>query len=124
MLIEKAFDMSDSSYGHGRIRAQPHRWGVAAGVELVRRLVRELGLVPCLPRPKRFNLTQAAAGQVPDLVGRDFTADAPGEKLVGDITCIATGEGWLYLATAIDCGLPPSARTPRRVREVANRRVK
>jgi transposase InsO family protein len=40
---------------------------------------------------------------VPDLVGRNFTADAPGEKLVGDITYIATGEGWLYLATVIDC---------------------
>ena len=95
--------MSDSTYGHRRIQAQLHRWGVGAGVELVRRLMRELGLVPCQPRPKRFNLTQAAAGQVPDLVGRDFTADAPGEKLVGDITYIATGEGWLYLATVIDC---------------------
>jgi transposase InsO family protein len=121
LLIEKAFDMSDSAYGHRRIQAQLHRWGVAAGVELVRRLMRELGLVPCLPRPKRFNLTQAAAGQVPDLVGRDFTADAPGEKLVGDITYIATGEGWLYLATVIDCGLPPSARSPRRVRATACR---
>ncbi|MEU1459059.1 IS3 family transposase [Streptomyces avermitilis] len=103
LLIEKAFDVSDSTYGHRRIQAQLHRWGVAAGEELVRRLMRELGLVPCLPRPKRFNLTQAAAGQVPDLVNRDFTADAPGEKLVGDITYIATGEGWLYLATVIDC---------------------
>ncbi|WP_086019270.1 IS3 family transposase [Streptomyces ipomoeae] len=103
LLIEKAFDMSDSTYGHRRIQAQLHRWDVAAGVELVRRLMRELGLMPCLPRPKRFNLTQAAAGQVLDLVGRDFTADAPGEKLVGDITYIATGEGWLYLATVIDC---------------------
>ncbi|MEU0120068.1 IS3 family transposase, partial [Streptomyces bobili] len=72
-----------STYGHRRIQAQLHRWGAAAGVELVRRLMRELGLVPCQTRPKRFNLTQAAAGQVPDLVGRDFTADAPGEKLVG-----------------------------------------
>ncbi|MFD7409711.1 DDE-type integrase/transposase/recombinase [Streptomyces sp. NPDC059866] len=44
-----------------------------------------------------------AAGQVPNLVGRDFTADAPGEKLVGAITYITTGEGWLYLATVIDC---------------------
>ncbi|WP_405729040.1 IS3 family transposase [Streptomyces sp. NBC_00028] len=103
LLIEKAFDMSDSTYGHRRIQAQLHRWGVAAGVQLVRRLMRELGLVPCLPRPKRLNLTQAAAGQVPDLVGRDFTAEAPGKKLVGDITYIATGEGWLYLATVIDC---------------------
>ncbi|MFI6700035.1 IS3 family transposase [Streptomyces sp. NPDC050509] len=60
-------------------------------------------LAPCQPRPKRFGLTQAAAGQVPDLVERDFTAAAPGEKPVGDITYIATGEGWLYLATVIDC---------------------
>ncbi|MFF1792566.1 IS3 family transposase, partial [Kitasatospora sp. NPDC058243] len=48
-------------------------------------------------------LTQAAACVVPDLVDRNFTADAPGEKLVGDITYIKTGEGWLYLATVIDC---------------------
>ncbi|MGR8008925.1 DDE-type integrase/transposase/recombinase [Streptomyces hypolithicus] len=40
---------------------------------------------------------------MPDLVGRNFTAQAPGEKLVGDITYIPTGEGWLYLATVIDC---------------------
>ena len=30
-------------------------------------------------------------------------ADAPGEKMVGDITYIPTWEGWLYLATVIDC---------------------
>ncbi|MFD7407983.1 IS3 family transposase [Streptomyces sp. NPDC059866] len=103
LLITKAFDMSDDTYGHRRIQAQLDRWGVAAGPELVRRLMRELGLVPCQPRPRRFGLTQAAASQVPDLVGRDFTADAPGKKLVRDITYIATGEGWLYLAMVIDC---------------------
>lgn len=103
LLIEKAFDTSDSTYGYRRIRAQLARWGHAAGLELIRQLMRELGLVPCQPRPKRWSLTQAAAGAVPDLVGRDFTADTPGEKLVGDITYIKTGEGWLYLATVIDC---------------------
>jgi transposase InsO family protein len=103
LLIEKAFDMSDGAYGHRRIQAQLDRWGVTAGLELVRRLMRELGLEPCQPRPKRFSLTKATAGQVPDLVGRNLTADVPGEKLVGDITYIATGEGWLYLATVIDC---------------------
>jgi putative transposase len=36
-------------------------------------------------------------------VNRDFSAAAPGEKMVGDITYIATWEGWLYLATVIDC---------------------
>jgi putative transposase len=36
-------------------------------------------------------------------VRRDFTATAPGEKMVGDISYIPTWEGWLYLATVIDC---------------------
>ena len=38
----------------------------------------------------------------PDLIGRDFTADAPGQRLVGDITYLRTDQGWLYLATVID----------------------
>lgn len=103
ILVQKAFDMSDSTYGYRRVHAQLARWGIAAGLELVRQLMRDLNLVPCQPRPNRWSLTQAAQGEVPDLVGRDFTADAPGEKLVGDITYIQTGEGWLYLATVIDC---------------------
>ncbi|PQZ87715.1 hypothetical protein CQ018_17355 [Arthrobacter sp. MYb227] len=32
---------------------------------------------------------------------RDFTAVVPGTKLVGDITYLKTGSGWLYLATVI-----------------------
>jgi putative transposase len=40
----------------------------------------------------------------PDLIGRDFdpASGAPGDRLVGDITYLKTGEGWLYLATVID----------------------
>lgn len=33
---------------------------------------------------------------------RDFRSSQPGAKLVGDITYLRTGEGWLYLATVID----------------------
>jgi transposase InsO family protein len=66
--------------------------------------MRELGLVACQPRPWRPATTQqGAAGPIPDLVSRDFSADAPGRKMVGDITYIPTWEGWLYLATVIDC---------------------
>jgi len=39
----------------------------------------------------------------PTWSGRDFTADAPALKLVGDITYIRTWEGWLYLSTVLDC---------------------
>jgi len=43
------------------------------------------------------------ACSTPDLLARDFTCDAPATKLVGDITYIRTWEGWLYLATVLDC---------------------
>jgi transposase InsO family protein len=66
--------------------------------------MRTEGLVACQPRPYRATTTpDAAAAATADLVARDFTADAPGVKLVGDITYIPTWHGWLYLATVIDC---------------------
>lgn len=104
LMITKAFEDSDGTYGYRRVHAQLARWGVPAGPELVRDLRRELGLVPCQPRPWRPTTTQqGATGPIPDLVNRDFSASVPGEKMVGDITYIPTWEGWLYLATVIDC---------------------
>lgn len=104
LLVKKAFDDSDGTYGYRRVWWQLARWGVRAGLELVRALMRELGLVACQPRPWRPSTTQQGhPGPIPDLVKRDFTADAPGRKMVGDITYIPTWEGWVYLATVIDC---------------------
>jgi putative transposase len=104
LIIRCIFDDSDSTYGHRRIAAQLARQGIIAGEELVRRLMRELGLVACQPRPWRPSTTQQGqAGPVPDLVNRDFTAGIPGAKMVGDITYIPTWHGWAFLATVIDC---------------------
>ncbi len=104
LLIKAIFDNSDGTYGYRRITWQLARQGVVAGLELVRKLMRELGLVACQPRPWRPCTTQqGAAGPIPDLVNRDFGAEAPGQKMVGDITYIATWQGWEYLATVIDC---------------------
>jgi putative transposase len=62
--------------------------------------MRELGLKACQPQAyKRTTVPGEEPVTSPDLIGRDFTADAPGTRLVGDITYLKTGEGWLYLAT-------------------------
>jgi putative transposase len=102
--IKALFEANDSAYGYRRLHAALARGGEQASPELVRQLMRELGLVACQPAPWRPSTTvQGAAGPIPDLVNRDFSAAAPGEKMVGDITYIDTWEGWLYLATVIDC---------------------
>jgi putative transposase len=101
--IKALFEANDETYGYRRIHAALVRGGEQVSDELVRQLMRDLGLVPCQPRPRRSLTVQGAAGPIPDLVNRDFTAGKPGEKMVGDITYIFTWEGWLYLATVIDC---------------------
>ena len=99
------FEANNGEYGYRRLHRALLRGGERCSPELVRRLMRELGLVPCQPRPWRHSLTEqdGLAGDIPDLVRRDFTAERPGQKMVGDITYIPTWQGWLYLATVIDC---------------------
>lgn len=105
VLIEAIFDESEQTYGYRRIHAALERQGEACGPELVRTIMRELGLVPCQPRPWRPTTTLAGdtAPAIPDLLGRNFRAEAPGTKLVGDITYLPTWQGFSYLATVIDC---------------------
>jgi HTH-like domain/Integrase core domain len=103
--IKALFEANNEEYGYRRMRQVLVRGGEQVDDETVRKLMRELGLEPCQPKPWRRSLTEqdGQAGPIPDLVKRDFTASRPGEKMVGDITYIWTWEGWLYLATVIDC---------------------
>ena len=104
-LIVKAFTDSEGRYGYRRIQVQLARWGRHVHEDTIRDLMRELGLVACQPRRSRRGTTKQAAkrADIPDLVNRDVTATAPGQKLVGDITYLHTWEGWVYLALVIDC---------------------
>ena len=103
-MITAIFEANHGTYGYRRIHAVLLRSGEQVSDELVRELMRELDLVACQPRPWRPTTTEAdQAHRIPDLLARDFTATEPGTKLVGDITYLATDEGWVYLATVIDC---------------------
>jgi putative transposase len=103
--VKALFEANNEEYGYRRVHAALVRGGEQCSPELVRSVMRELGLEPCQPKPWRHSLTEqdGQAGPIPDLVRRDFTAGKPGQKMVGDITYIWTWEGWLYLATVIDC---------------------
>ena len=101
--VRRVFGAGRGAYGCRRVAAQLNREGIACSVGLVADLLREAGLRACQPRAyKRTTLPGKDPVARPDLIGRDFTADAPGLRLVGDITYLRTGEGWLYLATVID----------------------
>jgi putative transposase len=102
--IRALFHAFGATYGYRRIHAELGRAGERVGPELVRKLMRQMGLNPVQPRP--FRTTTEPDPNAPgtiDLVKRDFSASRPGTKVVGDITYIRTWEGWLYLASLIDC---------------------
>jgi putative transposase len=101
--VRRVFDAGRGAYGCRRVAAQLNRDGHPCSVGLVADLMRELGLRACQPRAyKRTTVPGEQPVASPDLIGRDFTATAPGTRLAGDITYLRTGEGWLYLATVID----------------------
>jgi transposase InsO family protein len=103
--ITNIFEDSRQTFGCRRIAAQLNRDGHECSVGLVADLMRELGLRAVQPRAyKRTTLPGEQPVDSPDLIGRDFdpASGPPGERLVGDITYLKTGEGWLYLATVID----------------------
>lgn len=69
----------------------------------VQKCMRKLGIKGCTSyKTKRTTIPDKSAKPKPDLVKRDFTSLVPTYKLVGDITYLCTGPGWLYLSTVID----------------------
>ena len=52
----------------------------------------------------RTTIPEPSGHKVPDLLKRDFTAEAPNRRYLGDITYLPLADGTnLYLATVIDC---------------------
>lgn len=103
VLVTDMFGEFRQTYGCRRLARELNARGHACSVGLVADLMREQGLKAVQPRAYRVTTVHGEDDAYPpDLLDRDFTADAPGTKLVGDITYLRTGQGWLYLATVID----------------------
>jgi len=102
-LVAGVFAEFAQTYGCRRIVRELNARGHACSVGLIADLMRAQGLKAVQPRAYRVTTVHGVDQDYPpDLLERDFTADEPGTKLVGDITYLRTGQGWLYLATVID----------------------
>lgn len=103
VLVKAVFDEFRQTYGCRRIARELNDRGYACSVGLVADLMRQQGLIAIQPRTYRVTtICDDADVYPPDLLGRHFTAQVPGTRLVGDITYLRTGEGWAYLAVVVD----------------------
>jgi len=100
--IRAVHQASRGTYGAPRVCAELRAQGTPVARKRVARLMRIDGLTGC--RPRRFVRTTIAdpAATAPDLVQRRFTASAPDQVWLTDITYVPTDEGWLYLAAILD----------------------
>jgi len=94
---------NEARYGSPRILDELRERGHEVGKHRVARLMRENGIFGRIRR--RFRHTTDSNHKLPvapNLLEQDFTATAPNQAWVGDITYIWTAEGWAYLAVLLD----------------------
>ena len=93
---------SRETYGAPRIHAELREQGIRVGKKRVARLMKLRGLQGVHRRKWPVTTKRAErARPAPDLVERQFTADAPDQLWVADITYIPTSAGYLYLLSLI-----------------------
>jgi putative transposase len=101
--VATAFTDAKGLHGSPRLVADLREAGWVVSEKTVADSMRRQGLIARVIR-RRNGLTRQdkTAPKFPDLLRRDFTAQAPNCKWVGDMTEIPTAAGKLYLATVID----------------------
>ena len=105
LLVEiKAIHRSSrGTYGSPRVHAHMKAQGMSHSRKRIARLMRQ-GDIRAKQKRKFKATTDSSHGYpvAPNLLKRKFMAQGPNQKWVADITYIATGEGWLYLAAIMD----------------------
>ena len=93
------------AYGSRRIHAELRfADNLRVGLTRVERLMREANISGLVKRRRgRTTISVPGVRTAADLVERDFNPQAPDRLWTADITYIRTWEGWLYLASIIDC---------------------
>ena len=100
--IRAAHEASRGTYGAPRIHAELAAKGIRVGRKRVARLMTQAGLAGVSRRKFVITTVKDGGRQAPDLVERNFTAEAPDRLWVADITYIPTWAGFLYLAVVLD----------------------
>ena len=101
--IKEQSRLSLGSYGRPRMTEELKEIGLDVGHRRVGRLMRQNGI--SVVRTRKHKVTTDSDHKfniAPNLLDRDFTANAPNQKWAGDISYVWTQEGWLYLAVILD----------------------
>jgi putative transposase len=100
--IKVIYEENEGRYGYRRIRDELANRGQKVNHKKVQRIMKMLGL-KCLVRMKKYKSYKGTVGKIaPNILDRNFTADAPNEKWVTDITEFKLFGEKLYLSPVLD----------------------
>ena len=100
--ITAIYHENQGRYGYRRITLEMRNRGYVINHKTVTRLMKELGL-KCMVRIKKYRSYKGEIGKVaPDLIKRDFKADAPNRKWTTDITEFSLFGRKMYLSPVLD----------------------
>lgn len=101
--VKEVFDDSRQLYGSPKVTQKLNQQGVSISERTVTRIMKKQEWRS--RTVKKYKATTNSKHSLPvqdNVLNQDFTASKPNEKWVTDITYVATGEGWLYLASVMD----------------------
>lgn len=102
--VKLLFEENKKRYGYRRIYGLLKKEGIAVSEKIVRRIMKEEGLVVRIKRRGKYS---SYAGEITPEVGnileRDFHTDKPNQKWLTDITEFAIPAGKIYLSPIVDC---------------------
>lgn len=100
--IESIFHEHRGRYGYRRVSAEMHNRGYMINHKTVRRIMNEMGLKSGI-RKVRYRSYRGEVGRIaPNVIARDFVADAPNRKWATDVTQMSIGSTKLYLSPILD----------------------
>jgi transposase InsO family protein/transposase-like protein len=102
--VRGIFDKSSGRYGSRRIHAVLAKSGERVSEKVVRRIMEEEGCVAKTGRLRKYSSYQGEVSPAaPNVLKRDFSADAPNTKWLTDITEFRIPAGKIYLSPILDC---------------------
>jgi transposase InsO family protein len=103
VLTREAHERSGRRYGSPMIHAELREQGIHVSRKRIIRLMQAQGLRGRVRRAfVRTTDSEHGAAVAENILNRDFTASAPNQRWVGDVTYLRTREGWVYLAVLLD----------------------
>jgi putative transposase len=101
--VKRVFDDEKGRPGSPRIARRLQEEGIPASRHSVAKIMRDNGWrAKAAKKYKATTNSNHSLPVAPNLLEQKFTADAPDQKWVSDITYIWTEEGWLYLAVVLE----------------------